>query len=125
MGPPRSAKSAGKVTSRPGVSKEFLLGTVEAIHRIATAIEVNRRYLQQTFSVRRPHRMRVLLTDSGFPRVTKRTTAAIIPITTTANMTLSGVSQVEAGAGVGVGVGGGAFFASSLARAYCRRWTVS
>ena len=67
---------------------------------------------------RSPHRIRVLLVGSAFPRVTSLITTASKRITPSAIPMFNGViNPSEAGVGTGVAEGGGAFLLASMLRA--------
>ena len=74
----------------------------------------------------------MLLVPSGFPRVSKRTTTAMMMSDTMAIPMYSGFIKLSrpgfSGVGLGVGDaagGGDAFFYASIDCAYCKRWKVS
>ena len=130
MGPPRSAQKASeKLPSRNWVSRAVRASNPRGVGATNTGVSrcstksTRRRYAR---NLRRRYRILIVLVGSDLPRVTNRTTAAMIPSTTTARTMFNGVNTpFVSGVADGVGLGGGAFFAASMLRTYCNRCTVS
>src|SRR6266478_4519115 len=136
MGPPRSSKKRPQANCAHSRVKEILARTgscrVLCPQRIGTVLRKRQiRCGQRTPQHGRFQRI-LLLVSSGFPRVSKRTTTAMMMSATMAIPIYSGfIKLIRPGfSGVGVGEGeaaggGDAFFFASIDCAYCKRWTVS
>src|SRR5262245_29059828 len=103
MGPPRSSKKRPQATRTHRCVQEISSWIPPTLASVTARTEILYTY-------------RILpLALSGFPRVSRRTTIAMIMSAAMAMPTLSGVIKLGLGVGVGVvGGGGGAFFAANI-----------
>src|SRR5206468_5780905 len=137
MGPPRSSKKRPQANRAHGRVKEILARTgscrVRCPQRIGTVLGERQNPLRTADASAWALQRILLLVSSGFPRVSKRTTTAMMMSATTAIPIYSGfiIKLIRPGfSGVGEGVGdaaggGDAFFFASIDCAYCKRWKVS
>src|SRR6516225_7574017 len=141
MGPPRSSKKRPKANRAHGRVKEILalrrhlsghLGNC----RVRCPQRRNYAEKKAKFTEDREYysilQRIMLLLPSGFPRVSKRTTTAMMMSATMAIPTYNGFIKLSrpgfSGVGLGIGDaagGGDAFFSASIDCAYCKRWKVS